>query len=228
MKLLLTCEHGGNEIPEEYQKYFKNAGNVLQSHRGYDPGAMDLFYLLRELADFSYYSKTSRLLIELNRSLHHPRFFSEFTKNISSTEKNDIIEGFYLPYRNLVEKWISETLKKGEKVLHISVHSFSPELNGNVRNADIGLLFDPSKTEEKKYCKILKKQLLLTGPQFRVRFNYPYLGKADGFTTYLRKKFPRNYSGIELEINQKYSVENKIQAALKDRIQLALKNSLKI
>ncbi len=134
---------------------------------------------------------------------------------------------FYLPYRDSVEALIAEILSKGEKVLHISVHSFSSELNGNVRNTDIGLLFDPSKAEEKNYCKILKNQLITPGSQFKVRFNYPYLGKADGFTTYLRKKFPQNYSGIEMEINQKYSVENQMPEALKDRIFHALKNSLK-
>ena len=228
MKFLLTCEHGGNEIPLEYQQYFKKAGNVLNSHRGYDPGALDLFCFLKDLADDGHYSTTSRLLIELNRSLHHPKLFSEFTKNLSSEEKNDLVDRFYLPYRNSVEGLISKILGKGEKVLHISVHSFSPELDGNVRNTDIGLLFDPSKAEEKNYCEILKKQILFTEPQFKVRYNYPYLGKADGFTTYLRKKFPDNYAGIELEINQKFSVKNQMETALKDRIKLALKNSLKI
>lgn len=37
--------------------------------------------------------------------------------------------------------------------------------------------------------------------------NYPYLGKSDGFTTSLRKQFPFQYIGIELEINQK-SLQN--------------------
>ncbi|MGM0391335.1 MAG: N-formylglutamate amidohydrolase [Bacteroidota bacterium] len=228
MKFLLTCEHGGNEIPEDYKKYFINAGNILNSHRGYDPGALDMFYFLKDLADYSYYKTTSRLLIELNRSLHHSKLFSEFTKNLSLEEKNSIVDQFYLPYRNSVEGLISEILEKGEKVIHVSVHSFSPEIDGIVRNADVGLLFDPSKAEEKNYCKILKKQLLLSEPKLEVRFNYPYLGKADGLTTFLRKKFPHNYSGIELEINQKFSVENQMDAALKDRIKLALKNSLKI
>lgn len=228
MKLILTCEHGGNEIPGEFQGYFKNAGNVLNSHRGYDPGALDLFFFLKDLAEYSFYSTTSRLLIELNRSLHHPKLFSKFTKNCSSEEKNSIIDRFYYPYRNSIEGLISDILQKGEKVLHVSVHSFSPELDGKVRNVDIGLLFDPSKAEEKKYCKLLKKNLLLAGPELKLRFNYPYLGKADGFTTYLRKKFPHNYLGIELEINQKYSTENQIEATLKACVSIGIKNSLKI
>lgn len=228
MKFILTCEHGGNEIPQDYEKIFINAGTILNSHRGYDPGALDLFFFLRDLADYSYYSTTSRLLVEPNRSLAHPKLFSEFTKNLSSQEKNSIVDRFYIPYRNSVEGVISEILEKGEKVLQLSVHSFSPEMDGIVRDADVGLLFDPSMEEEKNYCKILKKQLLLAGPELKVRFNYPYLGRSDGFTTYLRKKFPRNYSGIELEINQKYSVGNQMEAALKLKIKRALKNSLKI
>ena len=32
MKLILTCEHGGNQIPEEYQKYLaeKDAKEICQ------------------------------------------------------------------------------------------------------------------------------------------------------------------------------------------------------
>lgn len=33
--------------------------------------------------------------------------------------------------------------------------------------------------------------------------NYPYLGKADGFTTSLREEFQEQYIGLELELNQK-------------------------
>ena len=41
-------------------------------------------------------------------------------------------------------------------------------------------------------------------PNLRVRRNYPYAGKGDGLTSYLRQQFsPAAYVGIELEINQK-------------------------
>jgi hypothetical protein len=36
--------------------------------------------------------------------------------------------------------------------------------------------------------------------------NYPYQGKADGFTTTLRRKWPADsYVGIEIEVNQKWA-----------------------
>jgi hypothetical protein len=41
-------------------------------------------------------------------------------------------------------------------------------------------------------------------PQLTVRRNYPYAGKGDGLTAYLRCRFPqRAYVGVELEINQR-------------------------
>lgn len=215
MKFVLTCEHGGNEIPGRYRYIFKNKEEILNSHRGYDPGALDLFRSLQEIADFSRFNTISRLLVEMNRSQGHPQLFSEFSRNLSNEEKKDIQDLYYFPYRNSVESKIAEFLAGGEKVIHLSVHSFTPELNGEVRQADVGLLYDPKRPEEKEFCRQVKKLLRQQEETLNVRFNYPYLGKADGFTTYLRKKFPENYLGIEIEINQKFSVKNTFPSPLK-------------
>ena len=212
---LLTCEHGGNLLPPEYELLFGTAEKALETHRGYDLGALDLFFFLKPLADHSCFSETSRLLVELNRSLHHPKLFSEYTEILSGLEKRKILDSYYFPYREKVEKEIEKALQEGEKVLHLSVHSFTPKLNGVERNADIGLLYDPSRKAEKAFCIRLKEALMAEDPELSVRFNYPYLGQADGFPTYLRKLFPDNYSGIELEVNQKLSSDNRMEEGLK-------------
>ena len=226
MKLIITCEHGGNTIPKNFKKHFKGAELVLNSHRGYDLGALDIFKTLEPLANESLYSETSRLLIELNRSLHHPNLFSEFTKHIPKTEKQDLINSHYLVYRNKVKNTIENWIKKEEIVLHISVHSFTPILNNVERNCDIGLLYDSRKPTEKTFCSALKKELKLLKPDLNVRYNYPYLGKADGFTTYLRKQFQTHYLGIEIEINQKYTKANVMSSELKGVLFSALKTLL--
>jgi len=136
--------------------------------------------------------------------------------------KQKIIEKYYLPYRNEIEQQIHNYLSEGEEVLHISLHSFTPILNGRKRNADLGFLYDPKRTSElywvKKMIDYFDKSTNL-----KIRRNYPYFGTADGFTTYLRKQFPENYSGIEIEINQGLLVNNQfpisIQESLKSMIQ---------
>ncbi|MBZ9728993.1 N-formylglutamate amidohydrolase [Salegentibacter sp. JZCK2] len=225
MKLVLTCEHAFNTIPKEYKGLFVDSEEILQSHRGYDPGALDLFKELEVLADFSQIQETGRLLVEVNRSKGHPYLFSEFTKDLSLRHKSKILDKYYFPYRDAVENKISAFIKKGEKVLHFSVHTFTPELKGIVRNTDIGLLYDPVRVGEKEFSKNFKQHLKNQNPDLKYRFNYPYMGKADGFTTYLRKKFPENYWGIELEVNQKFAALNKMDSRIKKSVFLALKDS---
>jgi predicted N-formylglutamate amidohydrolase len=225
--LIVTCEHGGNEIPDHYKFVFNNAEDVLKTHRGYDLGALSVFKHLEELAQYSYYSNTSRLLIELNRSLHHNHLFSEFTKPLKLEYKKDIISNYYLPYRNAVESEILKHTKENQQVVHLSIHTFTPQLNDIERSCDIGLLFDSKRPDERQLSEVLKKQLHTIHPNYNVRFNYPYLGKADGFTTYLRKQFKTNYIGIEIEINQKFSKNNTINKAIKETLFLAIDDSCK-
>jgi predicted N-formylglutamate amidohydrolase len=88
--------------------------------------------------------------------------------------------------------------------LHLGVHSFVPQIHGRVRRADVGLLYDPSRSRERRFCDRWKSSLREIAPKLRVRRNYPYLGKSDGFTTYLRRAIGSpQYLGIELEVNQR-------------------------
>jgi predicted N-formylglutamate amidohydrolase len=226
IKLILTCEHGGNNIPAQYKNLFKQHQRILNTHRGYDPGALVLAkHLQMECNANLFYSEISRLLIELNRSLHHPDLFSSITKDLSTSEKKSIINTFYNPYRNQVENFISNLIKQNQKVIHISVHSFTPILNNIKRNCEIGLLYDPSRKNEKEFCKQWKAKMRELQPEYIIRFNYPYKGVADGFTTFLRKIFPENYIGIELEVNQKLFLKN--QAPINIMISKSLISVLK-
>lgn len=226
MILALTCEHAGNTIPDEFASYFKNKESVLNSHRGIDLGSLDAFNYLKPLSHFSSYIQTSRLLIELNRSLHHNKLFSEFSRGLSKKEKERLVNDYYLNYRNKIEKNIKQYINSEETVLHISIHSFTPVLNSEIRNCDIGLLFDSRKLEEKQFCKTFKTDILKVNKDYKVRFNYPYLGKADGLTTYLRIQFPENYIGVELEINQKFAMSNVLDKQLKQDLYAVLKSIL--
>src|SRR5690606_12600429 len=108
-------------------------------------------------------------------------------------------------------------------VVHLSCHSFTPELNGLVRNADIGILYNPKNLTEKLFAISLKRQINQLEPSLKVRFNYPYLGTSDGFTVYLRHKFKEHYAGIELEVNQKFMENNTCPDWLNQVLYLALK-----
>jgi predicted N-formylglutamate amidohydrolase len=203
---MITCEHGGNRIPPRYRHLFAGHEALLQTHRGYDAGAL---ILARELAGALAaplsVSTISRLLIDLNRSLGHPRLYSEITRGAPATVRREILEHHYLPYRNQIEAEIETVTARGGRVIHIASHSFTPVLGGEVRNADIGLLYDPARRGERELCSRWQAEIRALAPELKVRRNYPYTGKSDGLAAYLRRRFPDGvYVGIELEINQSH------------------------
>jgi predicted N-formylglutamate amidohydrolase len=204
--LVLTCEHGGAQVPLKYRHLFasKAAKSALESHRGCDLGALRLARSLqRALGAPLHASTVTRLLVDLNRSVGHPRLFSEFSKGLGSAERTALLEERYYPHRNAVESWIEAQVHRGHRVVHIGVHSFVPRVDGRLRTADVGILYDPSRPAERAFCDRWKNALQAADPDLRVRRNYPYLGKSDGLVTHLRQVFGlRDYVGIELEANQ--------------------------
>ncbi|HEY0847284.1 MAG TPA: N-formylglutamate amidohydrolase [Noviherbaspirillum sp.] len=203
---LITCEHGGNRIPAEYLDLFTGWGALRRTHRGYDAGALRMARdLSRALSAPLLVSTISRLLIDLNRSPGHPKLYSDASRAAPAALRREIFTRHYLPYREDAEALITRAIEDGAQVVHISSHSFTPELEGKVRNADIGLLYDPARAGEAELCRRWKAALRHHAPHMNTRLNYPYAGTSDGFTVYLRKRFPaERYIGIELEINQKH------------------------
>ncbi len=214
--LLVTCEHASCDIPKAYKAIFNKEKDRLLSHEGWDIGALACYKLISQNLDCqSKYARWSRLLIDLNRSLHHPKIFSNITKTLADDEKKTIVGQYYQPYREEVTNLVAEAAKKNKSILHLSIHSFCPELQSVVRNADIGLLYDPGRSKEKAFALQLKHALIALDPKLKIRMNYPYKGTADGFTTHLRKQFkPSQYSGIEIEINQKHALQTKQSAKI--------------
>ena len=227
MKLVLTSEHGGNTIPAEYQYLFALDKDVLETHRAIDLGSLDLYKSLINLADFSHKNEICRLIIEINRSLRSESLFSKFSHELPKAEKKKLEDDIYKPYRQVVLDAINKLVSDGETVFHLSVHTFTPILKGEVRTADIAFLFDPGREIEKTLCLKLKANLNRLDPNLRVRFNYPYSGIADGFTTTLRKEFKQNYAGIELEVNQGFTINNKMSQYIKNILTIAISNALK-
>ena len=201
--LVLTRAHAGNRIPKPFRALFNPHSALLESHRGYDPGALQVARLIAAQFQAPCFSTPiSRLLIDCNRSLHHHHLFSDISKALPDAQLGAVIETHYRPYRDQVIQSVKEIQKRRKQVVHISVHSFTPSLNGNTRKADIGLLYNPSREPERVFCGRWRNAMYVHSPQWSVKMNYPYRGIADGFTTYLRKQFTeRQYIGIELELN---------------------------
>ncbi len=202
---LVTCEHGGNQIPAPYRTLFAGQRPLLDSHRGFDPGALRMARALAAALDAALVAATvSRLLVDLNRSLGHRHLFSSATRGAPARLREQIVARHYRPHRAEVERLVGASVGRGLCVIHIASHSFAPVIDGTARTADVGLLYDPRRRPESALSARWKAGLVTRDPALRVRRNYPYAGKDDGLTAHLRTRFgPDDYVGIELEISQR-------------------------
>lgn len=201
---IVTCEHGGRLVPVGLAPLFAGHQELLASHRGWDPGALELAErLARRLGAPLHAARTTRLVVDLNRSLHAPDLFSELTRRLPPPDRDRILAEHYVPYRNAVETAIAAAAATAT-VLHLSIHSFTPDLEPAARDFDLGILFDPERPAESAFARRLHAALARRAPELSVRDNQPYLGVADGLTTHLRRRFAaERYLGIELEVNQR-------------------------
>jgi predicted N-formylglutamate amidohydrolase len=234
--ILLSCEHAGNEVPDEYKYLFNGHEDILETHRGYDPGALEETVLIATKLGAPYISYIfTRLLIEPNRYLGSPELFSEYSAGLSDDEKQKIISTYYLPFRHKLDEFVEKHTEAGESVLHISLHSCTDNLNGETRDMDFGILFDPERTKEKELAENIRSKLNNNYPDLVVAFNFPYLGTSDGTVEWLRRKYHEdNYTGLEIETNQRYILGaakdplrwNYITHALADGIYAGIKEKI--
>lgn len=198
-RVILSCEHGGNGVPREYAPLFRGKKALLRSHRGWDPGTLELGrYLRRRFGWPLFAATTTRLLVELNRS---GKIFSEITRRLPEEQKERLLERHWRPHRERVEAEV----RRGGRVLHLALHSFTPVFAGRVRDVDVGILYDPARPREAAFARAWQRALLARRKDLRVRLNRPYRGWTDGLTTHLRTRFPdRRYAGIELEVSQRF------------------------
>jgi predicted N-formylglutamate amidohydrolase len=124
-----------------------------------------------------------------------------------------LLERWYRPFREAVRADLETVVARRGTVLHLSVHSFTPRLGGELRDYDVGILYDPARPAERAFAGAWRDALAEAG--LTVRRNQPYRGNADGHTTSLRRVFPDSrYQGIELELNQARLIEDRFPPAI--------------
>lgn len=205
--LLITCEHGGNAVPGAYAPLFADWGDDLASHCGYDLGALATAQALARATGAPLLAATTtRLVVDLNRSVGHPRLFSEVVKTLPRATRQAILAAHYHPHRDAVARVVDAALAAGRTMLHIASHSFTPRFRGVTRHCDVGFLYDPGRTAEKTFCARWMHELACVDGDLLLRRNAPYRGVSDGLATALRRRFGEEYLGVELEVNQRFAL----------------------
>ncbi|REJ73066.1 MAG: N-formylglutamate amidohydrolase [Acidobacteria bacterium] len=207
-EIVVSAEHAGNRIPARWAATFAGRERLLESHRGWDPGSLELAQRCAEVLGVRpFVCRTSRLLIDLNRSLDNPEVFSKLARSLPPRERQLLIERVYRPHRSALTGRVERLLERQDRVVHLSWHTFTPVFRGHRRRNEFAVLFDPERAAEQALADEIGRRLeeveLLRRP-LRVDQNEPYRGVDDGLTTSLRQRLGPRYLGIELELNQRF------------------------
>ncbi|MGB7344085.1 MAG: N-formylglutamate amidohydrolase [Pirellulaceae bacterium] len=222
MCILISCEAGGKYVPAQLlsstsMSNIATAGKETTTQQ--NSSARLNKYRTDKAALYAAHRMSKRLgapliqyqfaldAIDVTRSLRHPKLFSKASRSLSSLDRQRLIDEFYVPYREAIKNTVAQLLQRYTYVLHLSVRSF--DLIGpkkKRRRADVGLLYDPSSSDEVDLCADWLYELYYEAEMLKVRRNYPRRGTADSLTKAMRAEFSgQSYLGIELLLNRAWA-----------------------
>jgi predicted N-formylglutamate amidohydrolase len=204
-QFLISCEHASPAIPEPWKPWLAPFCESCDDHQIWDPGTSEIATHLGHFLHAPVFKgEYTRLLVDLNRSARHPSLFSPPMLELEDARRTRVLTSYYYPFRHQVIRALEYFITQGKPIIHLSIHSFTPILNGERRMADFGLLYNPQRRWERQVADLCLYYAKTARPSLTCRSNYPYSGVSDGHVTALRLPFTRfNYLGLELEFNQK-------------------------
>jgi predicted N-formylglutamate amidohydrolase len=178
--VLLVCDHASHRFP-------KSLGDMgldpfaRRCHLAIDIGAGPLTKRLAKILGVTaVVHNYSRLVVDCNRQLMDPSAFLEYgdgilvpgNRNLHQNDKDLRASALYWPYHCAIDEQIQRLRKAGPLPAFISIHSFTPVLNGESRSWEMGVLWDKDEKMRDVFLEGLR------GAGYKVGDNEPYSGKA--------------------------------------------------
>lgn len=184
--LLILCDHAGKEVPGGLGLLGIDAA-ALSRHIGWDIGAADLTRgLARRLGAAAVLDHCSRLVIDPNRrpgsATSVPAVSDDCVvpgnQGLDAAELRERAGRYFLPYHRAVARRIAAFRRAGRDPAVVSVHSFTPRMNGEDRPWQIGVLW----RHDRRIADPVLDHLRARG-DLVVGDNQPYSGLGEfGFT----------------------------------------------
>ncbi len=184
-KCVIVCDHAANRVPRTLKDLGLSKAQ-LQQHIAWDPGTEDIGrYLSKALGATVVLASYSRLVVDLNRGHDHPELMRDTSDHVhipgnvglTAAQKKQRLDELFWPYHNEIDRQLKRFTSKGVAPVLISVHSFTPQMDGFRRPWHIGVLWN----REEKIARALVKNLRRNSPDLVIGENEPYSLKAANF-----------------------------------------------
>lgn len=203
--IILLGDHAGRDMPAEYGSLGLPA-EEFDRHIAYDIGIEPL---VRELAGRldapAVMAHFSRLLIDANRGEDDPTLIRQLYDGtivpgnypMSEAEREKRLARCYRPYHRAVADTIARVANEsGRAPFLVSLHSFTPTMQGRPRPWHAGILWDSDDRAVRPILSMLRED-----PAMEVGDNEPYDGALRGDTMF-RHAIVKGYPHVLIEIRQ--------------------------
>ncbi len=176
---VVACDHGGSAVPAKLNGLGLDPVDRAR-HIAWDIGAAKTARHLAQLLDApAVLSGYSRLVIDLNRQLDDLTSICEISdgvlvpgnRNLSVEDVAQRMKAVFEPYHDAVSAAIGRSAERVAAPALISVHSFTPVMQGSERPWQIGVLYGPDTRIAKRLIAGLSRN-----PDICVGDNKPYSG----------------------------------------------------
>lgn len=202
--LVLTCEHASEDLPPPLRATAQDRA-FLRRHWGVDIGAAAVTRALSAALDApAVLGVASRLVLDLNRAPGDPTLALRsvegvrlgFNRGVDGPAMTQRMKTIHAPYHAAVSRTLADRRARGGPVLLFSVHSFTPDYMGSIREVEMGVLFD---THE-DLARRLGADLAAMG--WDTRLNQPWSGLDGLIYAANRHGQAQGVPYLELEIRQ--------------------------
>ncbi|EWY37470.1 N-formylglutamate amidohydrolase [Skermanella stibiiresistens SB22] len=203
--VLLVCDHASRAIPKSMGTLGLDE-TALSRHIAYDIGAAEVTRHLIERYDAAaVMSGYSRLIVDLNRDLEDPTLIPVISDGVvvpanRSLDPADVatrLDALFWPYHTTVAAEIARLLERGQVPAMVSIHSFTPVMNGFERPWHIGVLWD----RDPRLAVPVIENLRADG-RFEIGDNEPYTGHDCDGSTIDRHAVAQGLPHLLVEIRQ--------------------------
>jgi len=200
--VLFVCDHASNRFPKSLGTMGLSYLDRL-SHISFDIGSRAITENLAiQLNATAILCQYSRLIVDCNRNLSDNSAYLNQSdgidipgnQSLTDNEKEIRESEIYWPYHNAIDGQISRLKKHSIRPTIISIHSFTPMLNDNKREWEIGVLWDKDPSTAQIFINKMSDAGFLVGD------NKPYSGKdPEDFTLdYHAETINLPHVGIEI------------------------------
>jgi predicted N-formylglutamate amidohydrolase len=179
-ELVMFCDHAGRAFPKALGALGLGA-RELEQHIAWDIGIAGLGRRLAHSLDAPFFMTAySRLVIDCNRHLNDPTSIPQESdrvrvpgnRSLSPDDRRRRQQEIFQPYHDALTEEIKERVAAGRIPVVISLHSFTPVMNGFQRPWHVGVLWN---NDARMPVPLMRR--LADEPELVVGDNEPYSGR---------------------------------------------------